>query len=72
MDETREFVAKNGAELFSGTVAETKVLIDKEEIKDGRNTGGSRRLSRNYAFFAPAVARWLGPAQSHAGRVRRR
>jgi tripartite-type tricarboxylate transporter receptor subunit TctC len=33
MDETREFLAKNGGEPFTATVAETKAMIDKE-IKD--------------------------------------
>jgi tripartite-type tricarboxylate transporter receptor subunit TctC len=33
MDETREFLAKNGAEPFTGTLAQTQALIDKE-IKD--------------------------------------
>jgi tripartite-type tricarboxylate transporter receptor subunit TctC len=31
--ETKEFLAKNGAEPWTATVAETKALIDKE-IKD--------------------------------------
>jgi len=36
MDDTREFLAKNGAEPYTGTLAQTKALVDKE-IADWAN-----------------------------------